>query len=795
MKQYKLIADGVDLDLSDDATGFPLNFSIADVKNPEKRKRNQSKTITLPGTRTNLHFFAAAFMLTMSDITSGNTTALNFDPTERAEAVYYESGTEIFRGVLQLLAVNKIKERYTIEIQLLSEYIDVFQQLGDRSIADLGWSEYNHALNRTNIKDSWDTQVQQNGSPVSNFTGGVPDGFGYLYPLVDWGYSANLNTFTTTDLPLVVYWKEIIEKCFDVAGISISSTFLSTDFFKKICMGWSGGDKVGISAAEKAARASTLEGDLSFSSSTEATSVVLLNPDTATPYQASYFIGVPLVMNDDNLTSTSLTQGSYAAMDSGTGIYTVPKIGTYNINIDGTLDITMDTSTSGSESSTIHEVRVVVKRNGATILNQTQVVPLDGSTSSMAISIDEDVKLWQGDQITFEIKILANVFIHISDASSVPTFDITVADDGTGLDFDVTSVDGAITDGDTVNVARFLPEIKASEFLAAIIKAFNLYVSEPDAQKQVTIEPIEDFYTDTDTFDDWSEKIDHSKVMEILSASTIEGKNYVFKWKPDEDHYNVQYRKQNGIGYGDHVFTVASTYRKGDRVYELPFAQSVPVETVHGLIIPRVIEVEDGVVKPYKGSPRMFVYNGLVSGNWRLEDDSNSASYDDLTTYPQVNHLEDLSNATKDLNFGVPNPVYWTATAYTNDNLFKYHEKFLRELTGRDAKIIRPWVHLNVEDVRRNFGKLVMINGSLFRLNEIINYDNSAGESTQVELLRIIEGDSPVAVEIGEFEQPQVPGGDPSPPVDGGPDEGGQSPGTINGGQDQVNVISPIIKG
>ena len=41
------------LDVPADGVNFPLNYSIADIKEPEKRKQSFSKTIVLPSTKTN----------------------------------------------------------------------------------------------------------------------------------------------------------------------------------------------------------------------------------------------------------------------------------------------------------------------------------------------------------------------------------------------------------------------------------------------------------------------------------------------------------------------------------------------------------------------------------------------------------------------------------------------------------------------------------------------------------------------------------------------------------------------
>ena len=53
----RLVVNGIDLDISE-VVAFPLSFSISDIKEPQKRKRNLSKSIRLNGTQKNLNFFS-----------------------------------------------------------------------------------------------------------------------------------------------------------------------------------------------------------------------------------------------------------------------------------------------------------------------------------------------------------------------------------------------------------------------------------------------------------------------------------------------------------------------------------------------------------------------------------------------------------------------------------------------------------------------------------------------------------------------------------------------------------------
>ena len=64
-------------------------------------------------------------------------------------------------------------------------------------------------------------------------------------------------------------------------------------------------------------------------------------------------------------------------------------------------------------------------------------------------------------------------------------------------------------------MARFIPSVKASDFLQDMILAFNLYMSDPDREGNVQLEPAGDFYFETDDVDDWTNKISYDKAHPI----------------------------------------------------------------------------------------------------------------------------------------------------------------------------------------------------------------------------------------------------------------------------------------
>ena len=145
----------------------------------------------------------------------------------------------------------------------------------------------------------------------------------------------------------------------------------------------------------------------------------------------------------------------------------------------------------------------------------------------------------------------------------------------------------------------------------------------------------------------------------------------------------------------------------------------------------------------------------MSTGNWRLVNSANN-SVNVQTSFPALHHLDDNDSPTFDLNFGVPRIVYYTASAYTTNNLFTgYHDQFLRELTGRDSKFVKVYVKLNENDLQEDFlRELWNWGGIVYRINKVSGYNGNGDSTTLCELIRIAEGRSPKRFVLPDISSP-----------------------------------------
>ncbi len=587
-----------------------------------------------------------------------------------------------------------------------------------------------------------------------------------------------------------------MDKCLDLSlnNVTYSSTYLNSALFKKELLGFGGGEKVALTNTEIANRRVNITADFnnvkSFNHYSKQGNIYKYLVSTSWNLLADWDGCVPTLITDNFdqffLDHNTPANGFYSGIN-------VRKQGFYNLNASFPLRIAFDNFGNQVYTSGFINVRFTVYKNGAQISN----VPIEQlnslATFYHTFSYDSNLQLNAGDTIIFGVQVYADLTLtQTAPAISVNNpLIITIEKDPTDFTLDFTSVQTSLQDGDPVDISRFIPDMKASTFFEAQILKANLYFSDPNELGVVKIEPLADFYLDTDTFWDITDIVDHSKEITIKPSSSIQGKVYKFQWLNDNDYDNTLYRSYFDINYGDNWYVVPSTFQTGERIFQLPFAQSIPTDEVFPFVAPRIISYDPltDIKKPYKGKARLYLWNGLKAGKWRLKDTVGTGKTD-LTTYPCVHHFDNFENPAFDLNWGLPILLNYNANSVTTDNLYtRYHETFIKEITGKDSKIITLYARITNADINKlNFAKLIMLNGVLFRLNLISDFDSNVTDSTKIELVKIIEASATAGGIYSDYADMTY---DKSPVVSS-PTGVGIETNVISGGYNNVLQYSPI---
>jgi len=163
----------------------------------------------------------------------------------------------------------------------------------------------------------------------------------------------------------------------------------------------------------------------------------------------------------------------------------------------------------------------------------------------------------------------------------------------------------------------------------------------------INIEPLEDYYGSTSDADDWTYKQDLTKEIEIEPIAVTQPKRYVYNYADDNDFYHALYKSKHEQGYGNFTFENPTLFTKGDSIIKMPYTVTPLVDIENtDLTIPRIIKVENSIVNPYKGKPRIYFINPMQTGDWTLKTTSGAESDSVYATYPLAHHLDNITTPT-----------------------------------------------------------------------------------------------------------------------------------------------------
>jgi len=283
------------------------------------------------------------------------------------------------------------------------------------------------------------------------------------------------------------------------------------------------------------------------------------------------------------------------------------------------------------------------------------------------------------------------------------------------------------------------------DFFLSIVKMFNLYVYEDTwDDKKIIIKPYINFYPNTYANAlDWSNKIDRSKPLSIKPMSELNARYFNYKFKQDNDFYNENYNKKYNEGYGDRIYDTEFDFSKETDSLNVIFAASVLYQKVGtDKIYPAIYKVSDNNTKENSMDSVIRIMQAKkITGRTSYNILNGVSVVDTITTYGYGGHLNDPYTPTNDINFGAPYELQFTANTYPTTNLFNaYHSQYMAEITSKDSKLLTCSALLNTTDINNlDFSKYIWIDGVLFRLNKVENFNPMEYNTTKISLLKVIE--------------------------------------------------------
>jgi hypothetical protein len=724
---------------------FPLTFAISDIKDISARKGNNSKTIALPGTATNVQLMANVFSL--SATAGAPITFMNFDPSVKASARYYHNGVLEFNGVCQLQDCIQNDGNWTFNIVLISETIDYIGRMKNIKINTLDWSEYNHPFTADSQYDSWNGTIVRNGAPFTNGSGANWDGLGYYYGLIDYGYQRPAPaTFGVEHIPPHVFVYDILKKSFESAEITWQSTFFESQRFKRLLMAYPGGVLPQITPEQAAL-------DSAFTSENNDASGFIMQ---ATSVTGNFFINP---FTSFNIYDSTIVADPSGQIQSASPMSFVPSSeGLFAVRYEGDHEIIISTN-AGILVWGNYRVSLVVRKNG--IIDSTTTLTEGAITPGVAsMTVNYSFAVLPSINLTFSDVLDARLQLDVWDGQIAGFGNINVTIESLAATLDVEKQPQSLTPGSTLNIATLLPDMTADVFFKGLINMFNLYVKPNETDPTIMeIEPLVDFYEGTDTALDWTFKLDKSQNVKITPTINFASKDYRFTFEKDDDYWSKRYFDDVLVEYGNNSVSSGTAFSQSVTEIKLPFSQKPLVRIPDGegfteLIIPAsyqmktesngVSQIVEKVAKPFIVQLIAGDVGTLQEGDWIHIDE-----FDDpiaRTKYPYVGHLDSLDDPSFDLMWGVPQYVFYSTgevTLYTTNNLYGYHERFIREIISKFGKQLTAKIMLDSKDIGElNFKKLIQIDGVMFRLQKVSNYDSGKYLSTESEFIRLIEAES-----------------------------------------------------
>lgn len=666
----------------DISTNF--TYSVDDVVDFGARNTSYSLTISIPQTAINNKIFGYAFELGMAsehnmDIANVNT---NFTPSQVAKCEIYVDKIQIFKGVIKILEIIVQNGSGTYQCAVFGELNGFISELGNKRLEDLDFSEHNHTWNVTNIQNSWDSIT----------------GNGYYYPLIDYGdVSTGKDDFHVSTFRPALFVKEYMDKIFDGTTYTYNSDFFDTAFFKSLIIP---NNAQGIQGTNDR-----------FILATIAANKTVLNSNTPTARSVDLSFDTTTLLNfTENVGKSQFT-------------YT-----------DGTKTIRATATITGTyQTDSANSITAKLFINGVAVQTLTQNTFSANNPFTFNIDYTGDIAL--NNVVKIEISVPSNANTYVATITSA-TFTLQQ------LSAQLTTV----AYNGTVSMNANLPKgVFQKDFFLSVCKMFNLYVYQDNLnEKQINIKPYVDFYSDVSLgANDWSQKIDYSRPFSIKPMSQLNARYYAYKYTQDSDYYNENYFKKYGQGYGDYLYDSEFDFVKDTASTQIIFAATVLVlhsgqDKYHSSIYK--LSNSNTNEDPMDSVIRILIAKKKTGvSNWKIQEDG-GGTLATLTTYGYAGHLDDPTNPTIDINFGAPKELQFPASTYPTNNLFNtYHKPYILEITDMESKLLTCQAYLSTLDIYNlDFSKYIWINGVLFRLNKITNYNPLNFETTQVNLLKVI---------------------------------------------------------
>ena len=592
---FRLVANGQQLDLFEDED-IKLSNNITGLFDIGQLPSDFTRTITLPGTKTNNAFFEHVYDISID-------SPFLFATNIKVPAYFDFDSVYLSQGYLQLNKVNVLQNKFidSYEVTIYGTLSSFGRDINRLYLTDLSsLSQYNHTSSLSNISASWNGNL---------FNGDI------VYPFADYGsgyqfISSDFQTFGINDFDgalavqnfkPAIRVKAVWDAIFEETGYTYSSSFLNEPFLDDVYMICNNKLKYPIySDVDLEGYGKIKIGPISGSGMTD------LNLPSGSWTTLPWF------------NTLSDPQGFY-----NNGAYRVEKptrlSGVLNLNLNvscsvnnipGTLSAngTFQMRMLETGSSTPHSVRAL--QSYILFFNELQESRQGGINTTYQLATEflmDDIPV---GNYYFQIRQSPN-------SATPPLPVVTVDPDSTTKSFlEIREVKQA-ADGKVIDIPSNMPfgttGIKLIDFITGMQKKFNLVIY-PDKTKpnRFIVEPFNTWYKRGEV-KDFNRYINLNETIEVIPANNLAVNELNFGDTLDQDFIAQQFAKGANREYGKQYYTdTTNFYSQGKLEVKTTFA-SEPLIRIAGTGL-------SGSVGGINPTPTQFSI-----GTYKLSNESSAA--------------------------------------------------------------------------------------------------------------------------------------------------------------------------
>jgi hypothetical protein len=565
---FKLVADGQILDIFHDEE-IKISNNITQLFDLGSIPSDFTRTITLPGTKTNNAFFEHYYDISVY-------SPLTFGSNNKVPAYLDFDGIYVANGYLQLNKVNVFQNKYidSYEITVYGATSSFSKDTNQNFLTDLtSLRSYNHTASLANINLSWSGSL---------FNGDI------IYPLADYGSELSFNSqdklpmsvssgsLTVQDFKPAIRIKKVWNAIFDTFGYTYTSSFWNQPWLDNVYM--------------------ILNNDLSFiqtsgsffgSSSVNLQNYGQFKTGPVSGSGAAVTMSIASV-NDLKWQSFQITTPLLTTGSNGTPVYAIQNPTKLNCNIDLAWAWQKIGSTAGVGTPQYY-FRLADVQNTASYYE----TPLD--------TINQyNVDLWHtytSTPASVNFQAAQNFTTAVIPSGSyipqlrvgvfgVSNFQVVIDPNQNPASYlQVLKVKQA-GDYKIIDIPSNMPfgqvGIKLVDFIKAVQKKFNL-VFYPNNTKngQFICETFDDWYK-RGKIKDFNKYIDLNQKIEVIPANNLAVNKLTFGDQLDGDYISQQFSKENSRAYGDAFYVDTPNYFSQGEFKVLTGFASTPLAYIAG---------------------------------------------------------------------------------------------------------------------------------------------------------------------------------------------------------------------